>query len=311
MRVYDSKEIIDALSMTDLISVVKNAAISHYKGAYHVPERSHVTFDDNTYLLMPAIGKRYFATKLVSVIPGNASINRPVVGGTLVLHDRQDGRVVAMMDAAPITALRTAAIGALGGQLIVPKAIKSIGVIGCGVQGIWQTIVTCTYRNLKRVHYYSRSQETAIQYKKAVQQRLLEVELSQEKNPENVVAKAELIICCTNSDIPVFANDDKVAQGKYFISIGSYRPNMQELPDCVYQQSKGIIVDTFTAKVESGDVINALRNHWINEDELHSMGKLLFQSNKINNDSDRFVFKSVGMAAFDLALAAAIHQKNH
>jgi len=80
---------------------------------------------------------------------------------------------------------------------------------------------------------------------------------------------------------------------------------MQELPDAVYQQSEYLLIDSPAARQEVGDVITPLHKGWINKEHLLDLGKVLIQPECLTQ-SQCTVFKSVGMAAFDLALAAAI-----
>jgi ornithine cyclodeaminase/alanine dehydrogenase-like protein (mu-crystallin family) len=81
---------------------------------------------------------------------------------------------------------------------------------------------------------------------------------------------------------------------------------MQELPDAVYQQAHQLIIDTPTALQEVGDVINVLDKCLIGKDQIITLGSLLMNAASYQEGSSS-VFKSVGMAAFDLALAEAVY----
>ncbi|MBT8219515.1 MAG: hypothetical protein KJP00_06810, partial [Bacteroidia bacterium] len=150
-------QIQECISPSEVILAVRAGLISESKGDYFIPQRMHIDQDSDTHLLMPAFGKKYNCTKLVSVIPDNKQRGLPIISGTVILNDATTGTPLALMDAPMITALRTAAIGAIGMDMIAPKEIDAIGVIGCGVQGIWQSIYASAVRNFKNIYCYSRS----------------------------------------------------------------------------------------------------------------------------------------------------------
>ena len=125
---------------------------------------------------------------------------------------------------------------------------------------------------------------------------------------EDVVLKSEVIISCTTSKSPIFQIKDIDISAKRFISVGSYARDMQELPNEIYQQSDALIIDAAAAKEEVGDVIQTIQNKWIEHHAICTLADILSQKKSIA-EYQNIVFKSVGMAAFDLALAVAVYEK--
>ena len=139
-------------------------------------------------------------------------------------------------------------------------------------------------------------------------QRIPDLDLVVCSNADEVVRQSEVIYTCTNSTLPVISNDPELVRSKNFISIGSYRKDMQELPAAVYKQSRRIFLDTVHAKTEVGDIINALMNSWVLKESIKSLDQLYLMEENDVRPTDQYVFKSVGMAAFDLALSAAVYE---
>ena len=83
---------------------------------------------------------------------------------------------------------------------------------------------------------------------------------------------------------------------------------MQELPDAVYKSADVLLIDSATAKTEVGDVIHAMKFGWIAENQIVTLSEIISGTKTIPSDA-RVVFKSVGMAAFDLSLAIAVFHK--
>jgi ornithine cyclodeaminase/alanine dehydrogenase-like protein (mu-crystallin family) len=306
MLQLNAAQIEQALPFAEIIEIVKRGILQYEKGHYHVPDRMHLERGALTYLLMPAMGPDYFCTKLVAVVPQNRTRALPIISGSLILHRSDTGQPVAMMDAPMITALRTAAVGALGLQLISPSATSRIGIIGCGVQGTWQSIFSTVVRPVSHLYCFSRRKERFAQYLKKVKAYCSTPEIIWCESAEEVVTQSEVVYTCTTSSKPVFANDLSLVEGRQFISVGSFRKSMQELPDAVYQQAHQLIIDTPTALQEVGDVINVLDKCLIGKDQIITLGSLLMNAASYQEGSSS-VFKSVGMAAFDLALAEAVY----
>lgn len=303
-----SAEVIEhSLTPVEIIEAVKIGIIKCESGIYEVPTRIHLEGPGITNLVMPATGEDYFCTKLVSVVPSNPQRNLPMILGTVILSKMETGETVALMDAPMITALRTAAVGALGLDLIAPKETNKIGVIGLGVQGIWQTIFACSVRMIKEVYCYSRTKAKFDFYKKKVLEKCPRVEIFWCDNSEEVIQKSQVIYACTTSPKPIFSATEKLIQNKRFISVGSFQKETQELPNLVYEKADVLVIDSAAAKEEVGDVINALKNGFFKDHQVFTIGKIFTGERKIKWEQN-VVFKSVGMAAFDLALASAIYE---
>ncbi len=290
----------------EVIESVKSGILKLEKGDYKVPERLHLENEHLTYLVMPAMGTTFFCTKLVSFAPNNRELNKPVITGAVILHNARTGIPIALIDAPTITALRTAAVGAIGLELISDPSIHSIGVIGCGTQGLWQAIFANAVREIVNVFCYSRTKQKFETFKRKILQDTPHLNVEWCGHANEVVQKSDVIYGCTTSNDPVFSNDPVLIDGKRFISVGSFRKDMQEFPDAVYQEADHILIDTETAMHEVGDIINSVEKGWKEAHQILTLGAVL--SGKTSLDpSANIVFKSVGMAAFDLALAEAVY----
>ncbi len=296
------------LTPAKIIAEVKAGIIKFESGLYEVPTRLHLESRGITNLVMPATGKDYFCTKLVSVVPSNPKRGLPFVVGTVVLSKMETGETVALMDAPMITALRTAAVGALGLDLITDKNVESIGVIGLGVQGIWQTIFANAIRPIKQVYCYTRTKAKFDFYKKKVLEKCPHLTINWCDSADEVVQKTSVLYACTTSSTPIFSDREDWIKNKRFISVGSFQKNMQELPDSVYKNADILVIDSPAATHEVGDVINTIKNGYVEKKDVFTLGKV-YTGKRTLRSTQNVVFKSVGMAAFDLALAAAIYEK--
>jgi len=101
-----------------------------------MPPKVYVTnYPAGDFRAMPAIGGGHALLKWVTSFPGNPARGLPTVTGLVVLSDAEDGRLLAVLDAAAVTALRTAAAGVLAADTLCRPEASSYAVVGCGVNG--------------------------------------------------------------------------------------------------------------------------------------------------------------------------------
>jgi ornithine cyclodeaminase/alanine dehydrogenase-like protein (mu-crystallin family) len=161
MLILSDANITSLLSHQQIIESVEAAMRAFEKKEARVPQRLHLANGNNTLLCMPSFARHYFGTKLVSVVTGNSIKGLPVTNGAMLLNDAETGLPLALINAAKLTALRTGAVGAIGVRYLSPENETTIGLIGCGVQGLHQAVFACSVRNISRVYYLSRSNERA------------------------------------------------------------------------------------------------------------------------------------------------------
>jgi ornithine cyclodeaminase/alanine dehydrogenase-like protein (mu-crystallin family) len=119
----------------------------------------------------------------------------------------------------------------------------------------------------------------------------------------------DIISTGTTSSVPVFTNYN-VKSGVYINAVGAYKPNIHEIPVETIKRSK-IIVDSIKACLkEAGNIIIPLKNGQITADVIHAEIGEIAAGKKVGrySDSEITLFKSVGNAVQDLAVASIILQ---
>src|SRR3972149_2821777 len=122
--VFSAADIERAVSPHEADDAVRNAFLAHGRGEWSMPPKVYVTnYPAGDFRAMPAIGGGHALLKWVTSFPGNPARGLPTVTGLVVLSDSDDGRLLALLDAAAGTGLGTAAAGGLaGGTLCRPEA---------------------------------------------------------------------------------------------------------------------------------------------------------------------------------------------
>jgi len=306
MNLIDSKTIGKAAPIEKWVIAMEQALKDTATGVVEVPQRMHLDRGPNTLLLMPCFGEEYFSTKLVSVFPKNYLKKEPVIYGSVVLNDGQTGKPLAVLDGSKLTAMRTAAVGAVGIKYLAPDDATRLGIIGLGIQGFHQALFACQQRSIRQVRIIDHSKEIMARFAKSFNAFYPKIEVIKCLTSKDLCLASDIIITATGSRHPVVPGNGEWWKGKTMIGIGSYKPDMKEYPDEIFRDVKQIFVDTLHAKSEAGDLVGPLRKGLIDEKDVVPVANLILQKSKALGDT-RF-FKSVGMAAFDLYGAKLVYE---
>jgi len=308
MLILNKQIIQELVDPMELMDVLEEALIQQENGKVIMPQRMHADFNGNMLLLMPCYSGDFFATKMVSVFPKNADKKLPVIYGSVVLNDGNTGKPLAMIEGSSLTAHRTGAIGGLGIRHTTPENISTVGLIGAGVQGYHQLVYACNSRQVKSVRIFDQQTVSSIKIITSLKSDFPDIDFSVAASAEELVKNSQLIITASTSEKPVLPDKPGLLVGKHFIAVGSYTPNMQELPAKLFCLTDQLIVDTEHATRESGDVINPVKANQLTKEQVIPISKLITE--KVNlSASSTTIFKSVGMALFDLAAAKYFYNK--
>lgn len=305
MRILNHKQIDELVNWKSLIKTIEQAYQTQLSGCFNMPKRMHVHQSENTLLLMPCFAENRFATKLVSVFPNNTKYHKPAIYGQVVLNDGRTGEVKALISGGKLTAIRTGAVGACAMRKLCPDA-QTLGVVGAGVQGEYQAIAAAHVLDIKKVFVFDLNPESVQKFKTEVLTHAPQLEIIQSENIDQLTLNSDIIVTATTSSAPVLPNDKRLLKDKTFIAIGSFKPNMQELPDTLFQLIDRYYIDTIHAQHESGDVVQPLVNHLINFNQLTPFANIINSKKKYNGTQ---LFKSVGMALFDIYIANWLYDK--
>ncbi|MHC4368746.1 MAG: ornithine cyclodeaminase family protein [Planctomycetota bacterium] len=276
---------------------------------FNMPQRLHVDHNDDVLLLMPCFTKDYFGTKVVTLFPGNATKDVPVLNGIVILNDAETGLPVALLDGPALTASRTAAVGAVSIRHLAPEDAHAVGIIGAGVQGFYQALAACAAGPMTDVFVHDLYPEKALALKDKLAGAIDNVTVHHVNRVEDLLEQTQVVITATTSLEPVVPDDEKLLAGKHFVGIGSYKPDVREFPRALFDLVDRVYLDTEHALDESGDVIVPLKEGWLRRDQIATLGKLLCDDNAPpRKPGETTFFKSVGMALFDVCASKLIYE---
>jgi alanine dehydrogenase len=310
IKILGQKEIEQAVTMEQAIESTKKAFIALARGEAVLPLRTQISIKkhEGTILFMPAFLSQTESSgiKIVSVFPHNRKKGLCTVHAVIILCDARTGRPAAIMDGTYLTALRTGAVSGVATDLLARKDTKTAAVIGAGIQGRTQLEAVCCVRNIEKVMVYDRVNEAGRTFVEEMKARgkPLPSDIRRAGSAKEAVCDADIICTATTSPIPVF-EDSHLKAGAHINGVGSYTPQMQEIPEETVLRAR-VVVDSLSASLEeAGDLIIPLRKGTIHKS--HILGELghlasgSFTGRK--SAKDITFFKSVGIAIQDVAVA--------
>ncbi len=310
IKTLNSTDIRNLISMEDAIIAMEEAFKSFSDGTSTVPMRHITDINDLNLFFKPAYNKilgrisvKIITQKVNGNLPGS-----PTIKGMVLLLDMKTGDILAMMDGASITALRTGAAGGMATKLLAGSNVDTVAVFGCGTQGKALLEAVCEVRPIKRALLFDKNHDASKSFKLEFEEKM-NISMQIQDDLENL-KDAGVICTATNSQNPLF-NINDISEGTHINAIGSYKPNMQELDPEIIKYGK-LYVDSKDAVLkESGDLIKPISdNAFTNEIIKGEIGEVI--SNKIEgrtNDNEITVFKSVGLGVQDLFMANMIYER--
>jgi len=316
LKILTGKEVRQVVTMAQAIGSVKEAFIQLSTGQSILPLRTHVPVEsqDGAILFMPAYlsASDALGAKIVSIFPRNMNQNIPTIHALVVLVNPKTGQPAAVMEGTYLTALRTGAASGVATELLARPEASVAAIIGAGVQGRTQLEAICTVRAIKKVWVYDHVPEAASAYVKEMKEHgdPIPADISTTESPTQAVREADIICTATTSSAPVF-DDSDLKTGVHINGIGSYTPEMQEIPSQTVVRSK-VIVDSLSASLaEAGDLIIPLKEGLINKEHIHGeIGSVAIGKIPARESKDEITFfKSVGLAVQDVAVGELIRQR--
>ena len=127
--------VVAAIPPLKAYDAVRDAFVRHARGEWTMQPKVYVTnYPAGDFRAMPALGGGHALLKWVTSFPDNPARGLPTVTGLVLLSNAETGQLEAVLDAAAVTALRTAAAGVIALETL-GRPEGSTAVVGLGVNG--------------------------------------------------------------------------------------------------------------------------------------------------------------------------------
>jgi ornithine cyclodeaminase/alanine dehydrogenase-like protein (mu-crystallin family) len=301
--VLSQREVEELLDMKGCIAAMEAALTALARGELHLPLRSIVRPPARNDLLglMPSHrggDQPVYALKTVCVVPDNPSRGLDPHQGTVTLYDGETGEVRAVMNASPITAIRTAACTAVATRLLARDDARVAAVIGAGHQAKAHLEALRTLRDFDEIRIAGRTEEHAAALA-ATSPNARSVSTAEE-----AVRGAGVVVTVTSSPEPVLRREWLDA-GTHVNAVGSCFPHTRELDSATVADAAFFVDRRESAESEAGDYLIPLREGVIGRDHIRAeIGDVLVGASPGRGSHEEItVFESLGIAIEDLFAA--------
>jgi ornithine cyclodeaminase/alanine dehydrogenase-like protein (mu-crystallin family) len=304
------------LSMVEAIEAMRAAFAALAGGQARLWLRMHAELPAGVVLLMPSLllaGEQpVFGLKVLSALPANVERGLPRNQATVMLLDATSGRTLAIMESGWLTAMRTGAVSGLASALLARSDADVLALFGAGAQAPMQVWALHCVRPLREVRVVNRSQASYERLVAALQQ-LLGADcppLRRATSSAEALAGALLVACATPATAPLFRYEE-LTPGVHINAIGAFTPQMCEVDATTLAHARIVVDERAAALEEAGDLLQAQAAGAIGGPESWcELGELLTGRCAGRSSAGEItVFKSVGLAVQDLAVALHVYRR--
>lgn len=299
MQIIGAEELGRRLSMTASIDALEVAFREQDPSSG--PLRSNVDTAAGCLLLMPASGAAGVGVKLVTISPGNPDRGMPLINAVYVLFDATTQEPEAVIDGAALTALRTAAVSGLATRWLANDDAATLVIFGSGVQAASHLEAMLAVRPIEHVTIVSPTPERAEALAAVARGSGIWGVVGTPRD----VAGADVICTCTTATTPLF--DGRLLKaGAHVSAVGAHLPSARELDGATIGRSKMVVETREVALAEAGELVLAIQEGVVGAEHVRADLKELVSGATVRTSADDVtVFKSVGLAFEDLAVARA------
>jgi ornithine cyclodeaminase/alanine dehydrogenase-like protein (mu-crystallin family) len=293
--VLTAENVRTAVPPAEAIERVRDAFERYAKGEWTMPAKVYLDSPPNgDFRAMPARGDGLAILKWVTSFPHNPDRGLPVVTGALLLSDADTGALLAVMDCAAITSLRTGAAAAVSADLLAMKGAATVGIIGCGVNG------AAAAHSLKALGL-GPGVCSDVRAERAEQ---LASELNWQTGTREEAASQDIVVTVTPGEEPViFASD--LREGQHLAVLGADVHGKAEVEATALSRCR-LFCDEWDQASAGGELSGAVHRGRVEREEVTQIGDVITgEAEGRQSPEEVTLFDSTGLAIQDLAIAAA------
>jgi alanine dehydrogenase len=306
IRYLSSEDLHQLLDIAHVIEAMRDGFLQLSNKEILVPPRMHLDIDrhQGTALVKPVYSSKLkmIGLKVISLYKNNWKLNLPLSHALMLVFDAGTGVPLAMMDGDYLTAVRTGAASGLATKLLAKQDAERLTIFGAGPQAKTQLQAIMKVREIREVNIFDLNPEKCELFIYEMEKKLSIPIIKMESNRK--IAHTDIICTVTTALTPVF-EDAFVPAGVHINAIGSFKPDVREIPSQTVKRAKLIVDQKETCLKEAGDITIPIQEKLIGEEHIHAeLGEIIAGKKAGRTKREEItLFKSVGNAIQDLMTA--------
>jgi alanine dehydrogenase len=292
---FTREAVYEAVSPGRALDAVREAFVAYARGEWTMPPKVYVpAYPAGDFRAMPALGGGRALLKWVTSFPGNPERGLPTVMGVALLSDASDGRLVAVLDAGAVTALRTGAAAVLAAETLGRAGALSAAVVGAGVNG----------RAAART-FLARGRDVLLFDVDAGRAEAAAAELGARVAVSLEEALAADLLVTVTPGHEVLLGAGTLQAGQHVSLMGADGPGKAEIAVDELLRTR-IFCDDWEQASHNGEVVHAVEAGRLRREDVTDLGAVLAGLAPGRTSDDEITsFDSTGLAIQDLAIALA------
>ncbi len=304
------------LPVDECLAVMEQAFAALARGQVVQPMRVMVRPPDGRGLMLampahmtPEGAAPFYGLKAVLVHEGNRALEKETHQGAVLLFSGETGEPLAVMNAAAITARRTAAVSALATRLLARADAGDLAIVGTGVQARSHLAGMSAVRQLRRVRVAGRTPEHVEQFvADCAPGAPYPVEAAE--SVEAAVRGADLIVTATSAREPVLRRE-WIAPGAHLNAVGAFTPTTREVDQATVAAARVFVDQREAALREAGDLLLPMQAGAFGPEHIQAELSELVSGQKPGRAApdEITLFKSLGLPVEDAAAADYVYRQ--
>jgi ornithine cyclodeaminase len=303
--VLSEHEVRELLDMESCIESMTEVLASLARGELYNPLRSIARSPgaDTLLGLMPAYrggSSPAYGLKEIVVVPSNPSRGLDTHMGGVLLHDGETGKLLAIMNASPITEIRTAAVSGVATRALARPDAQRVAILGAGAQARGHVHAMRAVLDDPEIRIWARRLEAA-------EELAGEVGATVAPSVDAALFGAE-VVCTTTGSVEPIVEKRWLARGAHVNAVGSCFPTTRELDTETVAHASFFTDRRESCLNEAGDFLIPVSEGAIGPDHIKAeLGEVLAGMHPGRAHEDELtVFESLGIAVEDLASAELV-----
>src|SRR3954453_9663395 len=295
---FTAEHVYEAVPPGRAVDAVRDAFVAYARGEWTMPPKVYVpAYPAGDFRAMPALGWGHALLKWVTSFPGNPAKGIPTVMGVVLVSPAEDGRLLAVLEAGAVTAVRTGASAVLAAETLGRADATTASVIGAGVNG-----------EAAARTFAARGREPLVWDIDDARAANVVARVGGRAVTRHEALAADLLVTVTPGR-DVLLPEGSLQPGQHVSLMGADGPGKAEIAVAELVRTR-IFCDDWEQASHNGELVHAVEAGALQRDEVTELGAVLTGTAPGRTSEDEITaFDSTGLAIQDLAIALAAFER--
>jgi ornithine cyclodeaminase len=312
LQLDEIKRLVD---VPQLIADLENGFVLYSDGKVNVPPVGFLHFDDppgDVHIKYGyVLNDDYYVLKMASGFYDNPVLGLPASDGLILVFSQKTGELkLILLDKCWLTDQRTAAAGAVAAKHLAPQKVRSIGIVGTGVQARLQLEMLRNVVDCRRCLIWGRNAEKVQEMIGELRDREyfrdwgLDIEAA--ASIDDLARECNLIVTTTPAREPLI-QAAQVQKGTHITAMGSDDHGKQELDADLMGKADLVVADSISQCVGHGECHFGVEHGTLDESAIVELGTIIKEPGAGRTSEEQITIADLtGVAIQDIQIAKLV-----